>query len=62
MPYPNHLKKNIPMICPNNWVADQVIEKYGASGRYPCVEDDALNMGIGWNNSVILSLCTVLTS
>jgi len=36
MPYPDHLKENMPMICPNSWVADQVREKYGASGRYPC--------------------------
>jgi hypothetical protein len=24
MPYPDHLKGNMPMICPNNWVVDQV--------------------------------------
>jgi hypothetical protein len=30
MPYPNHLKENMPMICPNNWVVDQVRGKYGS--------------------------------
>ena len=61
MPYPNHLKENMPMICPNNWVVDQVKENYGASGHYPRVEEDALNIGIGCNNSVIISLY-ILTS
>jgi hypothetical protein len=62
MPYPDHLKENMPMIFPNSWVADQVREKYGASGRYPHEEEDALNIWVGCNNSVIISLCTFLTS
>jgi len=56
MPYPDHLKENMPMIFPNSWVVDQVREKYGAFGCYPCVEEDALNIGIRCNNSVIISL------
>jgi hypothetical protein len=28
MPYPDHLKENMPKICPNSWVADQIQEKY----------------------------------
>ena len=35
------------MICPNGWVANQAREKYGASGRYPLEEEDALNIGLG---------------
>jgi hypothetical protein len=50
MPYPNHLKENMPMICPNSWVSDQVKEKCGASGRYPREEEDALNIRIGCSN------------
>ena len=53
VPYPNHLKENMPKICPNNWVSDQVREKYGATSRYPHAEEDALKVGIGCNNSVI---------
>ena len=56
VPYPDHLKENMPKICPNNWVADQVREKYGATGRYPCAEEDALNVGIRCTNSVIIYL------
>ena len=26
LPYPDYLKENMPIICPNNWVADQVKE------------------------------------
>ena len=33
MPYLDYLKYNMPMICPNNWVVDQVKEKYGASSH-----------------------------
>ena len=58
MPYPDHLKENMPMICPNSWVADQVREKCGAYGRYPREEEDALNIKIGCRNSVIIFLCT----
>jgi hypothetical protein len=59
MPYPDHLKENMPKICPNSWVADQITEKYGVSGCYPCGEElDALNIGIRCNNSVITSLST----
>jgi hypothetical protein len=58
MPYPVHLKENISIIFPNSWVVDQVREKYGASGRYTHEEEDALNIGIGCNNSVIIFLCT----
>ena len=50
VPYPDHLKENMPMICPISRVVDQVREKYGASGRYPHVEEDVLNIGIGCNN------------
>jgi hypothetical protein len=47
MPYPDHLKENMPKICPNSWVVDQIQEKYAVSGRNPCGEDmDALNIGI----------------
>jgi hypothetical protein len=53
VPYPDHLKENMPMTCPNSWVVDQVREKYSASGHYPRAEEDALNIGIGCNNSVI---------
>lgn len=63
MPYPDHLKENMPMTCPNSWVAYQVREKYGASSRYPRAEEDALNIGIGCINSlIIISLYTCLTS
>jgi hypothetical protein len=58
MPYPDHLKENMKMICPNNWVVDQVREKYGASDHYPCAKEDALNIGIGCNNSETIFLCT----
>jgi hypothetical protein len=58
MPYPDHLKENMPMICPNSWVVDQVREKYGASSHYPREEEDPLNIGIGCNNSIIIYLCT----
>ena len=62
-PYPSYLKENMPMICPNSWVADQVIEKYGASGHYQHAEEDALNIGIGCRKSVyIISFYTYLTS
>jgi hypothetical protein len=47
MPYPDHLKENIPKICPNSWVTGQIQEKYTVSGRNPCGEDlNALNIGI----------------
>ena len=49
VPYPNHLKENMPIIYPNSWVADQVREKYGATGRYLCAEEDLLNIGLGNN-------------
>jgi hypothetical protein len=55
MPYSDHLKENMPIICPNIWVVDQVREKYGASGHYPSAEEDALNIGIGCKNLVIIS-------
>ena len=56
VPYPNHLKENMPKICPNSWVADQVRSKYDATGRYLRVEEDMLNIGIGCSNSVIIFL------
>ena len=56
VPYLNHLKENMLKICPNSWVADQVREKYGATGCYPPTEEDALNVGIGHSNSVIIYL------
>ena len=58
MHYPIHLKENMPKICPQSWVADQVREKYGATGRYTRAEEDALNVGIGCSNLVIIYLCT----
>jgi hypothetical protein len=58
MPYPDHLKENMLMLCPNSWVVEQVREKYGAYGHYPREEEDALNIGIGYNNSVIIFFCT----
>ena len=54
--YPKHLKENMPKICPNSWVVGQFREKYGATGRYRCAEEDALNLGIGCSNSVIIFL------
>ena len=54
--YPDHLKENMPKICPNSWVVDQVREKYGATGRYPRAEEDALNVGIWCSNLVIIYL------
>ena len=56
VPYPDHLKENMPKICPNGWVVDQVREKYGATSCYPRAEEDALNVGIGCSNSVIIFL------
>ena len=56
VPYPDHLKENMPKICPNSWVADQVREKYSATSRYSHAEEDALNVGIGCSNSVIIYL------
>ena len=61
VPYPDNLKENMPKICPNSWVSDQVKEKYSAIGRYPRVEEDVLNIWIGCNNSEIVSFCTFLT-
>ena len=53
----------MPMKCPNNWVVDQVRDKYGTSSHYLRAEEDAPNIAIGCNNSVIvISFCTVLTS
>ena len=57
VPYLDNLKENVPIICPNSWVADQTKEKYGATNRYSRVEEDALNVGIGCSNSVIIYLC-----
>ena len=56
VPYLDHLKENMPKICPNSWVANQVREKYSATGRYPRAEEDALNIGIGCSNSVFIFL------
>jgi len=56
VPLPDHLKENMPKICPNIWVADQVKEKYGATARYPRAKEDALNVGIRCGNSVIIFL------
>jgi hypothetical protein len=48
MTYPNHLKENMPKISPNNWVDDQIQEKYVVSDHNPSGEDMALiNIGIG---------------
>ena len=58
VPYPDHLKENMPNICPKNWVADQFRDKYGATGRYPLAEEDVLNVGIGCTHLVIIYLCT----
>ena len=59
MPYLDHLKENMPKICPNSWVAVEIQEKYEVSGHNPCGEDmDALNIGIGCRNSLITSLST----
>ena len=46
MPYPDHLKENMPKIFRNSLVFEQVREKYGATGRYSRAEEDALNVGI----------------
>ena len=60
MSYPNHLKENMPKICPNILVVDQVREKYGAIDHYPRAKEDALNIGIGCTNSVIIYLIYIL--
>ena len=62
VPSPHHLKQNMSMICLNSGVINQVREKYSASGHYPHDEEDALNIGIGCSNSVIIYFCTFLTS
>ena len=59
MHYPHHLKLNMPMIYPDSWVVDHIKVKYDASNCYPQGEEDALNIGIGCNNSVIISLYTL---
>ena len=56
VPYPDNLKENMPKICPNSWVSDQVREKYCATGRCLRAEEDAVNVGIGCSNSVIIFL------
>ena len=53
IPFLDHLKENMPMMCPNNWVSDQIREKYGSSIHYPPKEGGALNIGIKCKNSVI---------
>lgn len=63
VPYPDHLKENMPITCLNSWVVDLVREKYGAFGHYPRAEEDVLSIGIEYNNPVIIiSFSTVLTS
>jgi len=52
VPYPDHLKENMPMTCPNSWVVNQFREKYSAYGCYLRVEEDVLNIGIEYINSV----------
>ena len=59
MPCPNHLKENMPMICPNSSVVDQIIEKYGVFGHYSRGEGNVLNIGIGCSNSVIIYFSTL---
>ena len=60
MPYPDHLKENMPKICPNSWVANQIQEKYVVSIFNPRGEDmDVLNIGIGYNKFVTTSLSTL---
>ena len=59
VPYPDHLKENMPKICPNSLVADQVREKYDATSRYFHVEEDALNVGTRCNSLVIILLIYV---
>jgi hypothetical protein len=47
MPYPDHLKENMPKICPNSWGDDQIQEKYAVSSRNPHGKYlDALNTRI----------------
>ena len=47
MPYPNHLKENMPKIYPNSWVVDEIQEKYVVSDHNPHGEClDALTIGI----------------
>ena len=59
LPYHDHLKENMPKICPNDWVIDQIIKKYGKLRHYTLREEDTLNTGIGCNiNYVIISLST----
>jgi hypothetical protein len=56
MSYLDHLKENMPLISPNSWVANHIREKYGTSNHYLCGKEDALNIGIGCNDSIIISL------
>jgi hypothetical protein len=41
MPYLDHLKENMLVMYPNNWVAEKIREKYGAFSNYPCGEEYA---------------------
>ena len=50
MPYHDHLKENMSMICPNRWFVDQVKEKYGASSHYPPTKEELWLMGLFLNN------------
>ena len=54
VPYPDHLKENMPMTFPNSWVVDQVREKYSASSRYLRAEEDVFNIGIRCINLVFI--------
>jgi len=44
------------MVCPKCWVVDEEREKYSASGHYPHVEEDVLNIGIGCSTGKILGV------
>jgi len=59
MPYPDNLKENMPKICPNSWVVDEIQEKYAMLSRNPRGKDmDALNIGIKCNKFAITSMST----
>jgi len=50
MPYLAHLKESMPIACLDNWVGNQVREKYSAYGHYARPKEDVVNIGLGCNN------------
>ena len=60
MAYLNFLNENMSMSFPNSWVANHIKDKYHAFDHYPHTEEDAINIGIACNKSVIISLSSSL--